>query len=98
MTDHLTLAPLALAIAVALFAFYPLTKWVRRQQTLRAAMQIARSLGTEQALAQTTPELRSKLENYRLAKVRANLGASNSLHGAAAELVREHRLFMLDRR
>jgi len=60
-------------------------------------MQIARSFGTEQALAQASRELRSKLENYRLAKVRANLGASSPLHAAAAELVREHRLSMLGR-
>jgi len=97
VTDHLTLAPIALAIAVALCACYPLAKWVRRQRTLRAAIQNARSFGTEQALAQASRELRHKLENYRLAQVRANLGASNSLHAAAAELVREHRLSMLDR-
>lgn len=97
MTNHLTLAPIALAIAVALFACYPLAKWVGRQRTLRAAAQIARSFGTEQALAQASRALRNKLENYRLAKVRANLGASSPLHAAAAELVREHRLSMLDR-
>lgn len=97
MTDHLTVVPLGLATAVALFACYPLAKWVRRQRTLWAAMQIARSFGTEQALAQASRELRSKLENYRLAKVRANLGASSPLHAAAAELVREHRLSMLER-
>jgi len=97
VTDHLTLAPIALAIAVALCACYPLAKWVRRQRTLRAAIQNARSFGTEQALAQASRELRHKLENYRLAQVRANLGTSSPLHAAAAELVREHRLSMLDR-
>ena len=97
MTDHLTVVPLGLAMAVALFACYPLAKWVGRQRTLRAAAQIARSFGTEQALAQASRELRSKLENYRLAKVRANLGESSPLHAAAAELVREHRLSMLER-
>jgi len=97
VTDHLTVVPLGLAMAVALFAFYPLAKWVGRRRTLWAAAQIARSFGTEQALAQASREMRSKLENYRLAKVRANLGTSSPLHAAAAELVREHRLSMLER-
>jgi hypothetical protein len=84
-------------MAVALFACYRLAKWVGRWRTLWAAAEIARSFGTEQALAQASRELRSKLENYRLAKVRANLGESSPLHAAAAELVREHRLSMLER-
>jgi hypothetical protein len=84
-------------MAVALLACYPLAKWIGRRRTLWAAAQIARSFGTEQALAHASRELRSKLENYRLTKVRANLGTSSPLHAAAAELVREHRLSMLER-
>ena len=98
MGHHLTLVPIGLAIAVALFACYPLAKWIGRQRALRAADQIARSFATEQALAQASRELRSKLENYRLAKVRANLGASSPLLAAATELVREHRLQALEHR
>lgn len=98
MIDHLTIAPIGFAIAVALFACYPLAKWIGSQRMLRAAAQIAHSFETEEAPAQASRELRSKLENYRLAKVRANLGASSPLHGAATELVREYRLHALERR
>jgi hypothetical protein len=41
--------------------------------------------------------LRSKLECYRLAKVRASLGTPTSLQAAADDLVREHRLYVLER-
>jgi len=98
MNDHLTLAPIGLAIAVALFACYLLAKWIGRQRTIHAAEQIARSFATEQAFAQASPALRDKIERYRLAKVRAKLGASNSLQAAAAELVRERRLNTLEQR
>jgi hypothetical protein len=63
----------------------------------RAAERIARAFATEQAPARASRELRSKLENYRLAKVRANLSASSPPHAAATELVREHRLYALER-
>jgi hypothetical protein len=98
MDDHLTLVPIGLAIAVALFACYRLAKWLGRQRTLWAAERIARSFATEHTLAQASRELRSKLENYRLAKLRANLRASSPLHAAATELVHEHRLYALERR
>ena len=97
MNDHVTFAAV-LAIAVAMFACYPVARWLGRQRTLRAAEQIARSFSTEQALAQASRELRSNLENYRLAKVRANLSAPSTLHGSATELVREHRLYALEHR
>ncbi|HSD42757.1 MAG TPA: hypothetical protein VLD36_12930 [Burkholderiales bacterium] len=98
MGDHLTLLPIGLTIAVALFACYPLAKWIGRQRTLRAAERIARSFATEQVVAQASPALREKLERYRLAKVRSNLGAARSLHAAATELVRELRLYALEHR
>jgi len=98
VNDYLTRSPIGLAIAVALFACNPLAMWIGRQRTLRAAALIARSFATEQALAQMSRELRSKLENYRLAKVRAKLGTSSSLYAVATELVREYRLYVLERR
>jgi hypothetical protein len=64
-----------LAIALALFAGYPVAQWLARQRTLRMADRIAHSFATEQALAQASPALRDKLERYRVAKVRASLGA-----------------------
>jgi hypothetical protein len=84
-------------MAVALFACYPLANWIGKQQTRQAAERIARSFATEQALAQASRESRSKLENFRLAKVRANLGASSSVHAAALELAHEHQLHVLER-
>jgi hypothetical protein len=98
MNDNLTLVAIGPAIAVALFACYRLAKWIGRQRTLRAAEQIARSFATEQARAQARPALRDALERYRLAKVRANLGASSSLHAAATDLPGERRLYVLERR
>lgn len=92
MNEQLTLVTIGLAIAVAIFACYAIARWIGRQRTLRAAAQIARSFGAEQALAQASPALRDRLERYRLAKVRASLGAPSTLHAAATELVREHRL------
>jgi hypothetical protein len=98
MNDNLTLVAIGPAIAVALFACYRLAKWIGRQRTLQMAEQIACSFATEQARAQARPALRDTLERYRLAKVRANLGASSSLHAAATDLRGEHRLYLLERR
>jgi|SRR5512134_2735370 hypothetical protein len=98
MNDTLALLAIGPALALALFACYRLATWIGKQRTLRAAEQIARSFSTQQALAQASAALREKLERYRLAKVRSNLGAPSSLHSAATELVREHRLSMLERR
>ena len=98
MNEHLTLAAIGLAIAVAIFACYPLARWIGRQRMLRAAERIARSFAGEQAVARASSALREKLERYRLAKVRSTLGASSSLHAAAAELVLEHRLHALEHR
>jgi hypothetical protein len=90
--DGLRHERVGVAIAVALFAC------LGRQRTLRAAERIGRSFATEQALAQASPALRDRLERYRVAKVRASLGVPSSLHAAATELVREHRLYALERR
>jgi hypothetical protein len=97
VNEPLTLVTTGIAIAVALYVCYWLARWLDRQRTLRAADRIAASFSTEHALKQAAPTLRSKLECYRLAKVRSNLGASSSLHAAATELVREHRLSALER-
>jgi hypothetical protein len=97
MNDNPTLVAIGLGIAFALFLSYRLARWTGRQRTLGAADRIAASLSTEHALMQAGRALRSKLECYRLAKVRANLGTSTALHAAAAELVREHRLHALER-
>jgi hypothetical protein len=98
MTDTLTLVAIGPAIAVALFACYRLAKRVGRQRTLRAAEQITHAFASEWALGRARPALRHKLERYRLARVRANRGATSSLHAAAVELVREHRMHVLERR
>lgn len=97
MNEPLTLVAIGLAIPVALYVCYRLARWLDRLRTLRVAARIAASFSTEHALKQAGPTLRSKLECYRLAKVRSNLGASSSLHAAAIELVREHRLNVLER-
>jgi hypothetical protein len=96
MNEPLRLVAIGLAIAAALYACYRLARWLDRQRTLRVANRIAASFSTEHRLNQATPTLRSKLESYRLAKVRSNLGVSSSLHAAATELVREHRLSTLE--
>jgi hypothetical protein len=65
---------------------------------LRVANRIAASFSMEHAFMEAGATLRSKIGCYRLAKVRSNLGASSSLHAAATELVREHRLHALEQR
>lgn len=97
MSDNLTLVAIGPGIAVALFLCYRLARWISRRRTLRAADRIAESFSTEHALMQAGRTLRSKLECYRLAKVRSNLGAAATVHAAATELVREHRLHLLER-
>lgn len=86
------------ATVVALVAACLLARWIGRLRTLRAADRVARSLSSEQALAQVSPLLREKLERYRLAKLRVHLGSASPVHAAAEELVRENRLFNLERR
>jgi hypothetical protein len=77
---------------------YALVHWARRMRTLQAADRILRSFSTQQSLVQAPPVLRNKLERYRLAKVRRDLGASSEMHAVASELVAEYRLFSLDLR
>jgi uncharacterized membrane protein affecting hemolysin expression len=98
MIDSIAIVAMGLAIVVAIAVAYHLAQWINQRNTLRAADQIARTFCIEQASAAATSALWDRLERYRLAKVRANLGAPSSLHAAAAELVREHRLSMLERR
>ena len=98
VSDDLVPVVAALAVAISLAACHRLAKWHGMRRTLRAAARIASSYETEQALAQAGRALRGKIETYRLAKVRANLGASSTLHAAATELVREHRLHLLERK
>jgi hypothetical protein len=98
MNDILTLSQIGLALALALVMGYEIARWIRRMLILRAAKRIADAYSTEQALASASPFLRHKLERYRLAKLRAALGASRSTHAAATELVVEYRLFSLERR
>jgi hypothetical protein len=94
MSEDLTLVAIGPA---ALFVCYRLATWVKRQRTLRAAERIAHSQATERKAWRASPKLQQSLDRYRVANVRANLGASSELY-AAAELVREHRLSMLERR
>ena len=98
MNDSIAVLAVGLAIVVAVAVAYRLAQWIIRRNTLRAAEQIARTFCIEQVSAAANSALWDKLERYRLAKVRANLGAPSSLHTAAAELVREHRLCILERR
>lgn len=98
MSEDLTLVAIGPAIAAALFVCYRLATWVKRQRTLRAAERIAHSQATERGPWRASPKLQQSLDRYRVANVRAKLGAPSELHAAAAELVREHRLSMLERR
>jgi hypothetical protein len=98
VNDSIAVLAVGLSIVVALAVVYRLAQWIIRRNTLRAAEHIARTFCIEQASAAATSALWDKLERYRLAKVRANLGAPSSLSAAAAELVREHRLSMLELR
>ena len=97
MNEPLTLLAIGLATAVALYVCCRLARWLDRQWTLRLADRVAAPFSTERALNHAGPTLRSKLECYRLAKVRSNLGASSALLAAATELAREHRLNALER-
>jgi hypothetical protein len=98
MNDIFTLAAIGITTAVGLVVGYALVRWVRQMRILQVADQIARSFSTQQALAQANPVLRDKIERYRLAKVRRDLGASSEMHAVASELVAEYRLFSLDLR
>ena len=98
MNDGLTVASTGLAIAIALAVAYQIGRWIIWRYTLRAAEQIARTISIEQASMAASSALWDKLERYRLAKVRANLGAPSSLLAVATELVREHRLSWLEQR
>ena len=98
MNDILTLSKIGLALALALAVGYEIARWIRRVLILRAADQIANSYSTERALTRASLVLREKLKRYRLAKLRAGLGASGLTYAAATELVDEYRLFSLERR
>ncbi len=98
MSDTFTLTAIGITTAVGLAVGYVIVGRLGRMRTLKAADRIARSFSTQEALAQASPILRGKLEQYRLAKVRRNLGASSQMHIVASELVAEHRLFSLERR
>jgi len=77
MNDTFTLGAIGIMTAIGLVVGYALVRWIRRMRTLQAADRIARSFSTQQALAQANPVLRDKIERYRLAKVRRDLGASS---------------------
>lgn len=98
MDGTFTFVAIGPAIAVVLLVCLRLAKWVGRQRTLRAAEQIAHAFASDWALGRARPALRQELERYRLARVRASLGATISLHAAAAGLVRAHRLHVRERR
>lgn len=98
MNDGVTVAATGFAMAAALAVAYQIGRWINWRHTLRAAEQIARTICIEQASTAASSALWDKLERYRLAKVRASLGAPSSLLAAATELVREHRLSWLERR
>ena len=98
MNDTFTLGAIGIMTAIGLVVGYALVRWIRRMRTLQAADRIAHSFSTQQALAQASPVLRNKLERYRLAKLRRDLGASSEMRAVASELVAEYRLFSLDLR
>jgi hypothetical protein len=98
MQEGLTLWITGIAIVAVLVACYPIATWIKRQWSLRAAERIARSMKAEQTRARIGARLQESSERYRIAKVRANLGAKSGLYAAAEELVREHRLSTLERR